>query len=354
MMDVMQSQTRSQAPMHSDASHGSHSRDWKAVDMMDVARRAQDVDVAGFTGPGSIKLIAPAKVNLFLGIGAKRADGYHEAVSIMHALTLHDVLRMRLAPARDKGLSVDVSCIAREGLAPLEVLPERNIVTRAVRLLADLVGRKADETVAVCLEKHIPAEAGLGGGSSDAAAALVGAARLWGLAADDPRIEEAARMLGADVAFFLYGGCACFDGVGDAFSHALEPTKSNVVVVKPDGGVSTAAAYRVFDEHPDLVSSDHLAAAHRAERADDVPRYNNLVSASETLLPVLAEIRTWALARADVQRVLMSGSGSAVFMECADLADAGRVAAAARMCGWWARVTAFGSLGASVVPNRWR
>ena len=213
-----------------------------AVDMLAVARIAQGVDIAGFAGPDAVKLVAPAKVNLFLDIGAKRADGYHEAVSIMHALMLHDVLRMKLAPGRGEGLSVDLSCVAREGLAMLDVPVESNIVAKAVRLLAEKLGRTADETVVACLEKHIPAEAGLGGGSSDAAAALLGAAHLWGVPADDPRIEEAARSLGADVAFFLHGGCACFTGVGDAFDHALAPMNGNVVLVKPEGGVSTAAA----------------------------------------------------------------------------------------------------------------
>ena len=307
-----------------------------AVDMLAVARIAQGVDIAGFAGPDAVKLVAPAKVNLFLDIGAKRADGYHEAVSIMHALMLHDVLRMKLAPGRGEGLSVDLSCVAREGLAMLDVPVESNIVAKAVRLLAEKLERTADETVVACLEKHIPAEAGLGGGSSDAAAALLGAAHLWGVPADDPRIEEAARSLGADVAFFLHGGCACFTGVGDAFDHALAPMNGNVVLVKPEGGVSTAAAYRALDEHPTA----------------DVPLRNNLVPVSEHLLPALVDIRLWASERVDVQRVLMSGSGSAVFMQCATFADAGRVAAEARMRGWWARATMFGSARAAVVPNR--
>ena len=295
-----------------------------AVDMLAVARIAQGVDIAGFAGPDAVKLVAPAKVNLFLDIGAKRADGYHEAVSIMHALMLHDVLRMKLAPGRGEGLSVDLSCVAREGLAMLDVPVESNI----------------------------PAEAGLGGGSSDAAAALLGAAHLWGVPADDPRIEEAARSLGADVAFFLHGGCACFTGVGDAFDHALAPMSGNVVLVKPEGGVSTAAAYRAFDEHPTAISEADREAALEAQRAADVPLRNNLVPVSEHLLPALVDIRLWASERADVQRVLMSGSGSAVFMQCATFADAGRVAAEARMRGWWARATMFGSARAAVVPNR--
>ena len=215
----------------------------------------------------------------------------------MHALMLHDVLRMKLAPGRGEGLSVDLSCVAREGLAMLDVPVESNIVAKAVRLLAEKLGRTADETVVACLEKHIPAEAGLG------------AAHLWGVPADDPRIEEAARSLGADVAFFLHGGCACFTGVGDAFDHALAPMNGNVVLVKPEGGVSTAAAYRAFDEHPTAISEADREAALEAQRAADVPLRNNLVPVSEHLLPALVDIRLWASERADVQRVLMSGSG---------------------------------------------
>ena len=271
---------------------------------------------------------------------ARIAHGYHEAVSIMHALMLHDVLRMKLAPGRGEGLSVDLSCVAREGLAMLDVPVESNIVAKAVRLLAEKLERTADETVVACLEKHIPA------------AALLGAAHLWGVPADDPRIEEAARSLGADVAFFLHGGCACFTGVGDAFDHALAPMNGNVVLVKPEGGVSTAAAYRAFDEHPTANSEADREAALEAQRAADVPLRNNLVPVSEHLLPALVDIRLWASERVDVQRVLMSGSGSAVFMQCATFADAGRVAAEARMRGWWARATMFGSARAAVVPNR--
>ena len=326
--------------------------DAHAVDMLEVARLAQGVDIAAFNTPGSIKLVAPAKVNLFLDIGAKRPDGYHEAVSIMHALLLHDVLRMKLAPGKGEGLTVELSCLAREGLAQLDVPTERNIVTKAVRLLADSIGRVADEAIIVSVEKHIPAEAGLGGGSSDAAAALLGAARLWGLPPDDPRIEEAARSLGADVAFFLHGGCACLTGVGDVFAHDLAPMNTNVVLVKPEGGVSTAAAYRAFDEHPAAIPASDREAALAATRASDVPLRNNLVPVSEQLLPELADIRAWASARDDVDSVLMSGSGSAVFMQCPTFADAGRVAAEARTRGWWARATTFGPARAAVVPNR--
>ena len=325
------------------------------VDMLAVARVAQKVEVAAFSGPGALKVIAPAKVNLFLGIGEKRSDGYHDALSVMHALTMHDVLRMKLLPASpdaSAGLSIILDCRTAEGLVPLDVPSEDNIVSKAVRRLAQAIGRDADETVVVLLEKRIPAEAGLGGGSSDAAAALVGAAQLWGLSADDPRIEETARSLGADVAFFLHGGCAVFDGVGDAFVREIAPLSSPVVLVKPAGGVSTAAAYQAFDEHPTPVTPSDRAAALAATRAEDVPLRNNLVDVSESLLPALGDVRAWAETCPDVEQALMSGSGSAVFARCATFEAAGRAAAQARLRGWWAHATTFGPVRAAVVPSR--
>lgn len=331
----------------------SRENDPHAVDMLAVARMAQGVDAAAFNRPGSVKLVAPAKVNLYLEIGERRPDGYHDVVTVMHALLLHDVIRMRLGSAdQGAGLVIDLTCRACEGLDPLDVDPQENIVAKAIRRLAHAIGRTLDETVIVDIEKHIPAQAGLGGGSSDAAAALVGAARLWNLAPDDERIEEVARSLGADVAFFLHGGCVCLTGVGDVFEHRLDPMKSFVVLVKPEGGVSTAAAYRAFDESPSRISAADQAAALSAADAGAVPLRNNLVPASEQLLPVLAEIRAWAEGQEEVEASLMSGSGSAVFAVCRSFEGASRVAAQAQARGWWARSTMFAPARAAAVPLR--
>ncbi|OUO92551.1 4-(cytidine 5'-diphospho)-2-C-methyl-D-erythritol kinase [Gordonibacter sp. An230] len=322
------------------------------VDLLDVARSAQQVETQRFNGPGSVRVIAPAKVNLFLDIGDMRPDGYHEAVSIMHALLLHDVLHLRLAPSRGTGLSVELTCRARSGLAPLDVAPEDNIVSKAIHRLAQALGRSVDETVMAHVEKRIPAQAGLGGGSSDAAAALVGVAQLWGVSGDDPHIGEVARSLGADVPFFLRGGCACFSGVGDVFSHELAPLDAFVALIKPEGGVSTSAAYRAFDACPQRIASADRRLALEARRAADVPLRNNLARASEQLLSMLAEVRAWASGHDDVQEALMSGSGSAVFAICPSFDAASRVVAQARARGWWAHATMFAPLRASVVSSR--
>lgn len=324
------------------------------VDMMDVARAAQRTEVDPFLRPGSLRIAAPAKVNLFLGIGARRIDGYHDALSIMHSLALHDVLWMRreAAASAAAGPQVSVTMRSAPGLPAVSVDPEDNLAVRAIRLLAQETGRGAGEAIIMHLEKAIPAQAGLGGGSSDAAAALVGACRLWGLAKDDPAVVCVARGLGADVAFFLYGGCVALSGVGDEFHHRLEPMKSPVALVKPSEGVSTAAAYRLFDAHPVFVDQQRYDRAFTAKCAADVPLTNNLVPAAEELLPELAAIRQWAEAQPGVQAALMSGSGSATFVCCESFAAAAALVSAARAQGWWSRATSFSPLGAAPTPLR--
>lgn len=307
--------------------------------------------LAAFEREGMVKLIAPAKTNLYLNIGAKRADGYHEVTTIMHALALHDVLHMDRAEREDGGLQIEVSCHAREGLEPLAIASEDNIVHKAVSLLARKTSRAENELISVRIEKHIPYEAGLGGGSSDAAAALVGAAKLWDLDPEAPEIFEAAAELGADVAFFLYGGCACLTGTGEVFDHALTPMKKTAVLVKPGGGVSTSAAYAAFDEEPVVIDESIQQAALAADRAEEVPLRNNLVAASESLLPELGEVLVWIASQEGVEGSLMSGSGSSAFALCATFEDACRIVGAARNRGWWARTTAFSPARAAVIPR---
>lgn len=305
----------------------------------------------GFREQGWLKLAAPAKVNLHLAIGARRPDGYHEAATVMQALNLHDVVYMRrkLPGADDPGNPTTrlVTC----GDVEVPGLPsESNIATKAVLALAGRLGRD-DAGVEIRIEKNIPAQGGLGGGSSDAAAALVGAAHLWGIAADDPAIEETARQLGSDVAFFLRGGCAYHEGTGDVFVHALEPSKAAVALVKPEGGVSTAAAYRAFDENPQEVPEALSGQARGAAAADEVALFNNLAPASEALMPELAGIRQHLAVQPGVRGVLLCGSGATTFAVCDDFATACRVVADARKQGFWARATSFGSIHAMIVST---
>ena len=343
-----------------------------AVDMTQTAREVQEADEASEVERFGTKLIAPAKVNLFLDIGPRRADGYHEAISIMHALTLHDILYLdakpaaeyaelhpaedveRLGLAKGCGLVVDLNCVVGDPRQELDLDlgddPEDNTVVRAARALARRIGREEDEVLTLRLEKHIPTKGGMGGGSSDAAAALVGCASLWGLEADDPRVEEVARTIGADVPFFLHGGCACLTGAGDVFDHALKPMGDYLVLVKPSCGVSTAEAYRAFDEAPTSIDAADRELALQTARAANVPLRNNLAPASESLLPELVEVREWLAERLPADAILLAGSGATTFARCSSFSEAGRIASDARAKGWWARTTTFGPVKAAVVP----
>ncbi len=299
-----------------------------------------------------MQLIAPAKVNLYLGIGARRDNGYHDAVSIMHTLELHDIVDVESYPRPEgAGLAVNCSCDTAEDIVPLELAAVDNLAYRAVTMLADAVGRSSDETIDIHLQKHIPAAAGLGGGSSDAAAALIGVCRLWDIDPLDARVVDCARHLGADVPFFLHGACARLDGVGDEWVRDLEPMEGPVVLVKPAEGVSTAAAYRAFDAQPYPVPPAVHEAVLAAGRACDVPLVNNLFPAAETILPALADVRNWLATRPEVVRegdfmqAILCGSGSATCALCNSDADAAAVAEAAREEGWWALPTRFSSSG---------
>lgn len=304
-----------------------------------------------FRAQGWLKLIAPAKVNLHLAIGARRDDGYHDAVSVMHALNLHDVVYMRRKPAdAEEPARPSTRLVACGDVTVPELASDDNIATKAVAKLAERFGRE-DAGVEIRIEKNIPAQGGLGGGSSDAAAALVGAARLWGIDPNDPAIEQTARQLGSDVAFFLHGGCSCYEGTGDVFIRALEPSKRSVALVKPEGGVSTAEAYRAFDAQPQPIPDELADQVRTVAAADDITLFNNLAPASEALMPQLADIRTWLLAQSGVESALLCGSGATTFAVCDSFAQACQVVADARKKGLWARATSFGSARVLVVST---
>ncbi len=379
------------------------------VDMLAQAREAQ-WSAETFLGPDTIKIVAPAKVNLFLGIGSRMSDGYHELNTVFHALSLHDVLYMcrtqlergeaaekRVKPAGSgaaldnialagpaKNIEVRIDMSDKAGAATGEggIRIADNLVFKAIDALAHEIGWVRDERIDVRVEKHIPMQSGLGGGSADAAAALLGAAHLWGISESGETLRKVAAGLGADVAFFLKGGCGFFTGKGERLEHDIAPMKLPVVLVRPGTGVSTAEAYAAFDEAPVTIPAELIAGVENASAAQEVPLYNNLTAAAEKLVPELADVRQWLAGREGVlaqggeepsvgcgggccacdaglsetegmelprKAVLLSGSGSAVFAVVESYSDAMRIAAEAQAKGWWARATTFSSLRATVV-----
>ena len=232
---------------------------------------------------------------------------------------------------------------------PLLIKAEENIAYKAVVELAKALGRTQDETIEMILNKVIPAEAGLGGGSSNAAAALVGAATLWGVGVEDERVQEVASHLGADVSFFLKGGCARLSGKGDVFEVQLEPRSGFVLLVRPDAGVSTGKAYAAFDEDPVLPSSEYLSSIAALDAAADVSLYNNLEKAACSVTPVVAQVLEWGRAAAGEENVVLCGSGSAVCCIFDSYQAACEASVEARKHEWWTRVTSFSPLGAAIM-----
>ncbi len=301
-------------------------------------RRAPRPFVQG--GTTLLRVIAPAKVNLFLGVGASRPDGYHDVTTVLHALELHDVLTISQAD------SLSVTCDVELGVSVAD-----NLVHRAAVALARAFGREPN--VRIAIEKRIPHGAGLGGGSSDAAATVAGLAALWGLDPGDGRCRGVAAALGADVPFFLERtGAALMTGRGDLTARVL-PTLEGIPValVKPMCGVSTAAAYRAFDDTPQpcgdparvietLESQDALQLALALE--------NNMTRAASEVAPDVAEALLWTRGSDGVLGAAVAGSGSAVFALCESASAAQRVREGAESLGWWSEATVLRAHGVDV------
>lgn len=299
-----------------------------------------------------VKLIAPAKVNLVLAIGNKREDGYHNVDTIMHALALHDVLTMYHYDAEDEGqgLVVRITSELDDGVS-LDIPCEENIIYRAITELAQEIGRNEDEEIRVMLVKHIPSEAGLGGGSSNAAAALRGAALMWGIDEEDERLIKVAKRLGADVSFFLQGGCAYLNGKGDELAKRLEPRKDFCVLTRPNVGISTKKAYEAFDKNPVAVSSEYKDKLASFEKASEVEFWNNMTSASESLSDELLQLRKFLEETDGADEYVLCGSGSAMCVLCETYDQAVALSTALQREGYWTRVSSLSRVGAQVLES---
>ena len=245
---------------------------------------------------------AAAKVNLALEVLSRRADGYHEIATVMQAVDLSDRLTLEEAPT----LEVRTS-------APDVPTDERNLAYRAAAAVRDAA--KVDRGVRITLDKRIPVAAGLGGGSTDAAAVLAGLNRLWGLRWPVERLEELAVGLGMDVPFFLRGGAALGTGRGEQLT-ALRSAVLALVLVNPRFPVSTAETYGRM--RPALYSdgsrSRAVAGALASRSAGRVATslYNGLALAAREAYPQIGQMEA-ALTAAGALGAMMSGSGPTVF-----------------------------------------
>ena len=180
---------------------------------------------------------AYAKVNLTLQVGSRRPDGYHAVMSVMQRISLWDTVTVERGTGRDTLLCS----------VPVTENVDDNLCMKAARAFFAETGTKSDG-VTITLEKHIPVQAGLGGGSSDAAAVLRALRTLYAPDISDGRLETLAARLGSDVPFFIRGGTQLATGRGEVVSPLSPLTAGWFVVVKPDEGYSTAEMYRRLDE----------------------------------------------------------------------------------------------------------
>jgi 4-diphosphocytidyl-2-C-methyl-D-erythritol kinase len=242
----------------------------------------------------SVTLSAPAKLNLRLLVGPLGSGDYHPIRSLMVALDgLADTVTLRLAAERS------VRCAGLDGPA--------NLAWGALDALETAVGRSLPCVVEI--DKRIPAQAGLGGGSSDAAATLLGANRLFDLGLDESALEAIAAMVGSDVPFFIRGGAQWAEGRGELLTPAPIPSFA-AVIVKPPFGLATADVYRAFDHLPAPEPDDGADAPLHMPALSGWVR-NDLWTAATVLRPELAGLAD-RVSAAGARAVLLCGSGSAV------------------------------------------
>lgn len=271
--------------------------------------------------------VARAKINLFLGVGERRADGYHDLDTIMTAIDRADILDISLAP-RPK------LAVQPEDLPPGQTLPEGsdNLVWRA----AELLGGK-DRGWRITLYKTIPMGAGLGGGSSDAAVVLQVLAGLWKL--ENADLEALAAQLGSDVPFFLRSGAVRATGRGDLLEPMGPLPTMHAVVAVPDVQVSTAEAYSWLDAAGDRPrrSSDPFQAALRSGDPATIAAavWNDFEPVVTARVPAIGALREKLLEKGAMGAAL-TGSGSGVYGFFPTPDEATSVAFSLKREGIWA------------------
>lgn len=261
---------------------------------------------------------APAKLNLFLHLTGRRPDGYHLLQSVFMLIDWQDTLHFE---RRTDGV-VQRQDLAQDALHPSETLPAEDLVVRAARALQAATGCTLGADIQ--LHKRIPAQAGMGGGSSDAASTLLALNRLWDLHLPRAALERIGLALGADVPFFLRGRNAWVEGVGERITPlegAQALPAARFVVVKPDAGLETKAILSAPDlqrnsEHATIAvfAADHYGFGH-----------NDLQPVAETLCSEVKKARLWL--ESQNLHARMTGSGSAVFAQekqAIDLSSADR------------------------------
>lgn len=248
-----------------------------------------------------LELQAPAKINYLLTVLRKRPDGYHDLKMIMQRVDLCDSILIRLVDMK----GVRVTCCGRKGVPD----GPDNIAWRAATIMLDAA--HVETGIDIEITKRIPVAAGLGGGSSDAAAVLTGINELLALGLSTEKLMEIGATLGADVPFFVFGRTAIAEGIGDRLTPVERIPRPWIVLVNPHVHVSTAWVYKNLQ----LTSGkDNHTMPHFFDNIAELCSIlgNDLESVTATRFPVISSIKN-QLIRHGAVASLMSGSGPSVF-----------------------------------------
>ena len=252
---------------------------------------------------GMIKEKAWAKINFTLSVGEKREDGYHNIDSVMHSISLHDEITME----KENHLSLEIL----EGTAPSGM---DNLMMKAAALF--LKERKIDGGVHMTLKKSIPSEAGMGGGSTDAAAVLRGLSRLYETGDTSKDLEELGVRLGADIPFCVEGGAFRCEGIGEKLTRISGWDGLPLLIIRPDTSVSTAYAYHRLDERKEREDNRTEECIRALQSRDRTLLAASLVNDFEAvLIPSEKKLKETVILLSRYARPFrMTGSGSAFFM----------------------------------------
>lgn len=269
---------------------------------------------------------ARAKVNLYLHVTGRRADGYHDLDSLAVFPDVGDVLTVT---------GSDVLGLQIEGPFAASLGGDDNLVLRAARALSEAAG--ATHGAALTLEKNLPVASGIGGGSADAAAALRLLDRVWRLGLPAPQLAGIALSLGADVPVCLAGSPARMSGVGELIGVAPVLPACGMVLVNPGVPVATADVFRGRIEQYSEPVSLPARWADAAALAEDLARLSNDLEAPALLLcPPIGDVLAWLRGRPGCRFARMSGSGATCFGLFDSPAGAAAAVATNVPPGWWA------------------
>lgn len=269
-----------------------------------------------------VTVSAPGKINIFFRVGALQSDGYHEVLSVYQALDLREIVTVTSSESWQVTVSGAISA------EQIQAVPtgEDNLVVRAAKSIAELANIDNPHPVNFEITKNVPVAGGMGGGSADAAAALLAVDELWCTGVDGEALIKAAAGLGADIPFALLGGTAIGVGIGDHLESIDNVARLHWVLVPMDAGLSTPRVYAKLDEMraargedprqiPTPVQPEQLIAALKSGDAREVAKnlHNDLQEAAIALMPELSITMHAGLA-AGALAAMVSGSGPTVAM----------------------------------------